>query len=330
MGPKQSEALRGGEERFRGAFDHAAIGMALVAPDGQWLQVNRFLCEITGYSEAELLARTFQDITHPDDLDADLGFLRQVLSGEIASYQMEKRYLHKDGQVVWVLLTVSLVRDRHDQPVYFIKQLQDVSGRKLREQHLHDLTVALENAVEGISQLDPVGRYVSVNPAYASTVGYPPEEMIGMSWEPTVHPDDQGKMAAAYQAMLNTGRVEVEAKGVRKDGSVFYKQVVMVKALSPSGAFVGHHCFMKDITERKQAEEDRESLIGQLQESLATIKTLRGLLPVCAWCKQVRNDEGYWKHLEAHIQEDLDVSFTHGICPTCAEKARLEIDLMKP
>src|ERR1043166_1837881 len=104
---------------FQHAFEHAAIGMALVAPDGKWLRVNRSICEITGYSEEELLQRTFQDITHPDDLDLDLANVDKMLSGEIQTYQMEKRYFHKNGSIVWVLLSVSLVRDQNNQPLFF-------------------------------------------------------------------------------------------------------------------------------------------------------------------------------------------------------------------
>jgi len=115
---------------FRATFDHAAIGKALVDLDGRWLKVNRALCQIVGYSEAELLATDFQTITHPDDLDSDLALARQLLDGELDHYHMEKRYLHKQGQVIWILLTASLVRDSLQRPCYFVSQIQDVTQRK--------------------------------------------------------------------------------------------------------------------------------------------------------------------------------------------------------
>src|SRR5205085_8768176 len=89
---------------FQSAFEFAAIGMALVSPEGKWLRVNRSVCKITGYNESELLERTFQDITHPDDLDQDLEYVRRMLAGEIDTYQMEKRYYRKDDTIVWILL----------------------------------------------------------------------------------------------------------------------------------------------------------------------------------------------------------------------------------
>ena len=147
---RTEEALREAEERFRRSFDDAAIGMALVAPDGQFLLTNRSLCEILGYPEEELLEKTFQDITYPDDLDADLDQVRRMLVGKIRTYQMEKRYVHKDGQVVWVLLSVSMVRDEEGEPLYFVSQIQDISERKALEERLehrafHDALTDLPN-----------------------------------------------------------------------------------------------------------------------------------------------------------------------------------------
>jgi PAS domain S-box-containing protein len=129
---RAEEALRESEECFKSAFDYAAIGMALVAPDGRWLKVNRSLCEIVGYSQQELLTKTFQDITHPDDLNIDLNYVHQMLNDEIRTYQMEMRYCHKAGHIVWVLLSASLVRNRMAQPLYFIAQIQDISDAYLQ------------------------------------------------------------------------------------------------------------------------------------------------------------------------------------------------------
>lgn len=131
---KLAEAsLRASEEQFRNAFEHSAIGMALVRLDGKFLDVNSGLCEIVGYSESELLEKTFQVITHPEDLDADLSELKRLLAGDIQSYKMEKRYLHKDGSLVPVLLAVSLVRDAEGQPRHFISQVEDISDRNRAE-----------------------------------------------------------------------------------------------------------------------------------------------------------------------------------------------------
>ena len=127
---RAEEALRDSEERFRTALDHAPIGMALVDLDGRFLRVNRALCEIVGYPEKALLALTFQEITHPDDLAGDLARAARLLAGEIASYEMEKRYRHRNGHDVWVQLTGSLVRGPDGRPRYYIAQVQDVTERR--------------------------------------------------------------------------------------------------------------------------------------------------------------------------------------------------------
>src|SRR6266436_1932993 len=125
---------------FQSAFEFAAIGMALVSPEGKWLRVNRSVCKITGYNEAEMLERTFQDITHPDDLELDLENVRKMLAGEIETYQMEKRYYRKDGTIVWVLLSVSLVRTKSGEPLFFISQIHDITRQKLSEEQLAKAT----------------------------------------------------------------------------------------------------------------------------------------------------------------------------------------------
>ncbi len=134
-------ALRESESRFRNAFDNSGIGMALVAPDGRWLKVNPSLCRILGFSQQELLMLDSQSMTHADDIDADRASVQRMLSGEITRYELEKRYLHKNGSVVWALLTASLVRDSDEQPLYLVSQVQDITARKMAEEALMRLAV---------------------------------------------------------------------------------------------------------------------------------------------------------------------------------------------
>jgi diguanylate cyclase (GGDEF)-like protein/PAS domain S-box-containing protein/hemerythrin-like metal-binding protein len=118
------------EDLFLNAFTYAAIGMALVAPDGSWLKVNGALCALLGYTEAQLMAKTFQDITHPEDLDQDLEYVQRMLAGTIDTYSMEKRYFTAEGRVIHVLLSVSLVKNDDGSPRFFISQIQDITRSK--------------------------------------------------------------------------------------------------------------------------------------------------------------------------------------------------------
>jgi diguanylate cyclase (GGDEF)-like protein/PAS domain S-box-containing protein len=137
-------ALRETEEHFRNAFDYAAIGMALVSSQGGWLRVNRSLCDLVGYTEEELLASNFQAVTHAEDLGNDRANLYRLIQGETPTCQVEKRYVHRFGEIVWALNSVSLVRDSDDQPVHFIFQIQDITERKRAEAALQSLSLVDE------------------------------------------------------------------------------------------------------------------------------------------------------------------------------------------
>lgn len=158
---RAEEVLRNSESRFRASFEDAPIGMALVGLDGRFLHVNGALCAIVGYAPRELADRTFQDITWLEDLEADLAHVQRLLRGEVHSYQMEKRYIHKQGHLVSVLLTGSLVRDSQGAPLYFVAQVQDISERKQLEQALRFLAEAgprLAGSLESRTTLATVAR----------------------------------------------------------------------------------------------------------------------------------------------------------------------------
>jgi PAS domain S-box-containing protein len=157
------DRLRASETRFRATFDQAAVGIAHVTLDGRWLRLNQRYCEILGYSPAEILGVGFQDVTYPEDLDADLESLQRLVRGEIGTYSMEKRYVRKDRTVVWVNLTVAMVRDGHGEPAYFISVVEDIDRKKRAETALRvlaDVSAALGTAHGTGDTLAAVGRVV--------------------------------------------------------------------------------------------------------------------------------------------------------------------------
>jgi len=146
------DARRESEERFRATFEQAAVGIAHVDTEGRFLRVNRRLCDIVGYDRDELVQLKFQDITHRDDLEADQSSTNRVLAGEISSFSMEKRYVRKNRSIVWIDLTVALVRDDTGEPNYFIAVVEDITERKMAEEEVRRLNATLERRVEERTQ----------------------------------------------------------------------------------------------------------------------------------------------------------------------------------
>ena len=136
--------------RFHGIFDLTTVGIAHVSLEGKFLEVNRKWCEIVGYSEDDMLNLTFQDITHPDDLDDDLEYVRQVLEREIETYSMDKRYYRENGSLVWVNLSVALMLYKDSTPGYFVSIIQDISKRKQLERELREHNVDMRHMLAGI------------------------------------------------------------------------------------------------------------------------------------------------------------------------------------
>jgi PAS domain S-box-containing protein len=169
---RAASKLRDSEQQFRVAFTHSAIGMALVSLDGHWLQVNDTLCRILGYSEIELLSTKFQSLTVPEDLALNLAHTRKAIAGEISHYEIEKRYIHKDGRIVWALLTAALVRDTSDKPLYFVSQVHDISERRQAQMEIERarLELAHMSRVALVGQLTASLAHELLQPITAITV----------------------------------------------------------------------------------------------------------------------------------------------------------------
>ena len=164
------------EIRFRHAMEYSAVGMALISPDGRWLQVNTSLCDLLGYRPGELTQMTVQQISHPDDLHIHLSQKTELLLGNISSYRMEKRYLHQDGHIVWTMLTISLVRDSKHLPLYFIAQIQDITDIKQLTEALYQekerMLITLDAIDEAVISTDEKMRIIFMNPVAEQITGW--------------------------------------------------------------------------------------------------------------------------------------------------------------
>jgi PAS domain S-box-containing protein len=241
-------ALLISESQFRGSFEAASHGIALVSTIGQFLKVNQSLCKMLGYSEAELLVADFQTITHPDDLALDLHHIEELLQGVVETYEMEKRYFHKDGRTIWAQLNVSLVRTLDGTPVHFVSQIQDIADRKNLTERLQTL---LDTASDGIHILDRGGNVLQFSQSFAALLGYTAEATARLNvrdWDAMFEPQELipqiGRLISQPRAFETRYRrkdgiiidVEINAKGVVLDG-------------------VDHlYASARDISARRQAE----------------------------------------------------------------------------
>jgi PAS domain S-box-containing protein len=246
---------RAQEELFENAFHHAPIGMALVGLNGELVKLNGNFCDIIGYPPEEARVLDFQAITHPDDLQTDLAYLKQLLAGEIPSYQMEKRYIRKDGEIIWVRLSVSLVQGPDGAPKYFIGQIQDLTDKRAIENRYR---LMAENATDIIVTSDLRGLSTFVSPASTAVTGYPPEEMIGRSPLPLAHPEDAGQIRQAFVDLLSgqaVGRVRWRARHKVSGEWTWLESNPVVMRDENTGAPTGYLDVIRDVNAQK-AQED--------------------------------------------------------------------------
>jgi PAS domain S-box-containing protein len=263
---KQAEQeLREREERFRATFEQAAVGIAHTALDGRWLRVNHKLCDILGYTREELLEKTFEEITYPDDLEPTLGYRRQLLAGEIGSFSMEKRYIRKDGSIVWGNLTASLGREPSGEPDYVIHVIEDITDRKRTEEELKEASREIEDILERITDeffaLDREWRFTYINERGLASIqrakgeSLTREDLLGRTlWEVFPEIVDAPPYQELHRALHEQKRVEFEAYAPVTDRWLEVHAYPSEEGLS---------AYMQDITERKRVEKEMETRTHQ-------------------------------------------------------------------
>jgi PAS domain S-box-containing protein len=274
-------ALRDSEERFRATFFQAAVGIAHQGLSGEWLLVNDRLCEMLGYTRAELRGITFLDITHPDDRETCAEALRRLRAGEASSYSTEKRYVRKDGSIIWVKLFVAPVRDRENRLQYFIGIVEDITDKIQVEGALREserrLALALSTAHLGVWNCDLRDNSLVLSPAYSPVFGGGPlNPLTYAEWSALIHPDDRDRvLALARESLERTHTWEAEFRVLWPDETfrwIYSKAAVLLDDTGP-GRMVG---VSLDITERKETE-------AAMRASEQRFRNMADTAPVMIW-----------------------------------------------
>ena len=256
-----------GRERFRATFEQAAVGMAHIAPDGTWIRLNDHFCEMLGYRRAELLAKTFRDVTHPGDLPATMASVSSLLAGVSASLGIEKRYIRRDGSQLWAGVTLSLVRTADGAPHYFISVAEDISQRKAAEEALRES----EQRFRSLFERAPLPSYlvdpddasiVDCNAAAAAMLGYGRDDLKRMR----ITDIDAGLagVETALKTAIAEGRpFQFESRHRTRSGGIL-DVVVAAVPVNIAGRRLAHGTVV-DITERKRAEAGLRDLTAGLE-----------------------------------------------------------------
>jgi len=241
-------------EELRLIFELAPIGMATTTLDGQFVRVNRAFCNMVGYTAEELLQRTFADITHPDDVPQSLAIFAQLLTAEVPEYEFEKRYVHKSGTIVHVILRAALIRDAHNQPHRVIAQVVDISQRKQTEERLRWLSRAVEQSPSIVIITDLADQIEYVNPAFVELTGYTVEEAVSMKASELGDqlPEETERM---HKSLLAGEQWRGEFYNRKKNGERYWTLASLSPIRDAQGVVTHYLSIQEDITQRKHIEQ---------------------------------------------------------------------------
>jgi PAS domain S-box-containing protein len=264
------------DELFRQVFEHAPVGMGVTGLDGRFHRVNAALCRMLGYTEAELLTKTWEDITHPGDLAACERWKNLLHRDPEACPDTEKRYLHRSGAVVWVRVRISVVRNGRGEPSFHVVHVEDITARKRAEEALSESEERFRIMADGCPAIlwvtGATGQVRFINRMYRQVFGTTCAELDGDKWQMLIHPEDAPGFVAVFQrAILERAPFQCEARVRRADGEWRWLRTYAEPRFSSAGEFLGLVGLSPDVTERKQAElalERSEQKFRQLAENI--------------------------------------------------------------
>lgn len=320
----EEEMRRASEARFQAIFDQSPEGILLTSPDGRIHAANPAACQLLGRTEAEICTGgrdSLVDVTDPRlgpalEARARTGRLRaelRMMRGDGAGFPAEvvsKVFLDREGEERTVLL------------------FRDLTHQKALEAQSRLLATIVASAEDAIVSRAKDGTVISWNQGAERLFGYAEAEVVGRRFLGNIPPSRLGEFED-LTARIQEGNSlhDVETERLCKDGRVIQVALDASPLVGEEGLIIGSAGIMRDIGPRKQAEAERERLILELRKALADIRTLRGLVPICASCKKIRDDQGFWTQVEKYIQDHTHAQFSHGVCPECARELFPDFEL---
>jgi len=254
---------------FRQAFEHSLVGMALISPEGKWLRVNKSLCDMLGYSEEELQGIYIQDITYEDDLEDNISYLRQLKEGKVDNLKVEKRYIHKDGSFVWVMISVTMLKDSIGHPLHYVSQIEDISNRKAIEEDLQlsekKYRTIFENVQDVFYQTNQEGLVTEISPSIEHYSGYAREDILGRDVDKFYY-YAQDRERIIEKLRTSGSVIDFEVRLKTKNQELRYASV-NARLIIEDGTIKGTEGSMRDVTTRKFQENALKALNTELTAS---------------------------------------------------------------
>ena len=306
------EALRESEARYRRFFSVSPDGI-MVHSDGYCILANNSAAEILGApNPGDIIGRPIKEFVHPEYHQIVDDRIARLACGEEVAPTIEEKFIRLDGRVINVEVSTSTVPFTAGPTIQAV--FRDITKRK-KLQEERDRVFNLSIDMLCIAGFD--GLFRQLNPAWEKTLGWSEKDLLSKPWTEFVHPDDQQVTVSATLQLVEGHPVHsFENRFQCKDGT--YRWLWWTFFPLPDQELV--FSVARDVTSRRQIEEEKDKILSELKNTLALVKKLSGFLPICASCKKIRNDSGYWQQVEEYVRDHSEVEFTHSICPECMAK----------
>lgn len=314
------EKRKEAEEKFRSMVETSSDWIWETDHNAVYTYVSPKIRELLGYTPEEILGKTPFDLMPEDEASRVSQLFADIVKSKKAFQYLENKNLHKDGTLIILETSGIPIMDQDNNLVGYRGIDRDATERIQAEEQLRKLSMAVEQSDSTIMIANHKGNIDYVNPAFYAISGYTPDEVTGENprlLKSGEHPDSFYKELWDTISSGENWRGEIVNK--KKSGEHYWERVIISPVMDSAEKITHYVAVKEDITDRKNAEAENERLISELKDALEQVNQLHGLIPICASCKKIRDDEGYWNNLEAYIEKHSDAKFSHGICGDCAE-----------